>query len=69
MAGIFYDEHCRRVALVQGAPEPGWTLVTHNLHASVNQCRRIMREWLAPEVLASVDWSALDPHRDLRRSA
>lgn len=69
MAGIFYDARFRRVALVEGPPEPGLTLVTHNLHASVNQCRRIMREWLAPDVLASVDWSAIDSRLGYRRSA
>ncbi|GIW18462.1 hypothetical protein [Tepidiforma sp.] len=56
MAGIFYDPRTRRLHAVTGHPDPAWTLVTHNVHASVHHCRRIMSEWLSPDELWKVDW-------------
>ncbi len=63
MSGIFYDPRQRRLRRVDGAADHGWMLVTHNLQASAHHCRRIMREWLAPEDLVMVDWSGVE---DLR---
>lgn len=57
MSGIFYDPRSRRLHAVQSSPEPGWTLVTHNLDAGGYHCRRIMREWLASEEIFQVDWT------------
>ncbi|WP_322796842.1 hypothetical protein [Tepidiforma sp.] len=56
MSGIFYDPRTRRLHAVTAHPDPSWTLVTHNLRASVHQCRRIMSEWLSSEELWLVDW-------------
>lgn len=64
MSGIFYDPRARRVYAVHGNPEPGWTLVTHNVNAGAHHCRRIMREWLPAHEVAAIDWSGL-----LRRPA
>ncbi len=60
MSGIFYDPSTRRVLRVQGTPEPTWTFVTHSLTASVNQCRRILREWISQDELFTIDWSAVE---------
>ena len=57
MSGIFYDPRSRRLHAVRSAPEPDWTLVTHNLEAGLHQCRRIMREWLAQDEIFKVDWN------------
>ena len=57
MSGIFYDPAERRLHAVQTDPEPGWTLVTHNLEASVHHCRRIMREWITSDEMFRIDWS------------
>ena len=57
MRGIFYDPRARRLHAVLTDPEPGWTLVTHNLDASVHHCRRIMREWLGADEMFRVDWT------------
>ena len=64
MSGIFYDSRSRQLRKVQGSPDPAWTLVTHNLEAGEHHCRRILREWVSPEDLRSIDWSAAE-----RRSA
>jgi hypothetical protein len=56
MTGIFYDPTARRLHAVESNPEPGWTLVTHNLDASLHHCRRIMREWLPFDEFFSIDW-------------
>lgn len=56
MTGIFYDPRTRKLHAVITRPEPGWMLVTHNLEAGLHHCRRIMREWLAPDDLFRVDW-------------
>lgn len=56
MSGIFYDPAERRLHAVQTDPEPGWTLVTHNLEASVHHCRRIMREWINSDEMFRIDW-------------
>lgn len=60
MSGIFYDPGARRLRAVRGAPEPGWTLVTHNLDAGVHRCRRILCEWLPGDEVRAIDWSAID---------
>lgn len=60
MSGIFYDPQGRRLRLVRGTADPGWTLVTHNLNAGIHQCRRIMSEWVPTEELRSVDWSSVE---------
>jgi hypothetical protein len=57
MSGIFYDPRSRRLHAVQSSPEPGWTLVTHNLEAGMHHCRRIMREWLPQDEMFRVDWT------------
>ncbi len=57
MSGIFYDPAGRRLHAVTAGPQPGWALVTHNLDATIHQCRRIMREWVSSEELFRVDWS------------
>ena len=57
MSGIFYDPRSRSLHAVQSSPEPGWTLVTHNLEAGLHQCRRIMREWLTQDEVFRVSWS------------
>lgn len=67
MKGIYYDRSRRMVHRVTGRAEPGWTLVTHDLGASVHHCRRILGEWLPPEELRAIDWSGLAP--DLRHIA
>jgi len=59
MKGIFYDRATRRLYSVNGMPDPDWTLISHNLEATFNQCRRVLRELLTMEELANVDWSAL----------
>ncbi|MCS7294846.1 MAG: hypothetical protein NZ761_05570 [Dehalococcoidia bacterium] len=59
MKGIYYDRSRRMVHRVVGQAEPGWTLVTHDLGASVHHCRRILGEWLPPDELRSIDWSGL----------
>ena len=69
MSGIFYDPASRRVHRVEGHPPASWSFVTHNLSAGVNQCRRIMREWLPTEELFVVDWSVLESPPPRRRSA
>jgi len=56
MSGIFYDPSARRLHAVRSTPEPGWTLVTHNLDAGPHHCRRIMREWLPLEEMFRVEW-------------
>jgi hypothetical protein len=56
MSGIFYDSATRRLYAVDEAPDPAWTLVTHNVNAGPHQCRRIMREWLSVEEIWNVDW-------------
>jgi len=66
MTGIFYDPACRRLRLVRGKPEPGWAFVTHNVEASSHHCRRILRELVPPEELATIDWRIED---DDHRSA
>jgi hypothetical protein len=48
---------------VHANPEPGWTLVTHNLEAGLHHCRRIMREWLPQDEIFLVDWTI---HRESR---
>lgn len=63
MSGIFYDPGARRLHAVQGSPDPCWLLVTHNLNAGPHHCRRIMREWLDPDEILRVDWSAIAPWR------
>ncbi len=60
MSGIFYDPSARCLRTVESAAPHDWTLVTHNLDASINHCRRILREWLTFEELSQVDWSAVD---------
>ena len=57
MSGIFYDPRARRLHAVRSSPEPGWTLVTHNLEAGRHQCRRIMCEWLPQDEIFQVDWN------------
>lgn len=59
MKGIYYDRLRHTVHRVFGRAEPGWMLVTHDLGASVHHCRRILGEWLSPEELRAIDWSAL----------
>jgi hypothetical protein len=57
MSGIFYNPDEHRLHRVAGAPRPGWRLVTHDLGAGVNRCRRIMNEWrIPPGDLVLVDW-------------
>jgi hypothetical protein len=57
--GIFYDRQQRTLRVVTESSEPGWVLVTHDAGARPHLCRRIMGEWLTPEELAEVDWSAV----------
>ncbi len=57
MSGIFYDPRSRRLHAVSSGPQPGWTLVTHNLGAGAHHCRRIMQEWLPAEEICRVDWT------------
>jgi hypothetical protein len=61
MTGIFYDPRRRCLRRVEGQPPPGWTLVTHDLGASANHCRRKMSEWLSREELAAIDWTPARP--------
>lgn len=61
MSGIFYDPGNHRLCLVEGKPDPAWTLVTHNVHAGIHHCRRIMREWIAPDELWLIDWTRIEP--------
>ena len=61
MTGIFYDPGHRCLRHVDGRAQPGWTLITHDLSASANHCRRIMSEWLSREELAAVDWTPARP--------
>ncbi|MBN9492650.1 hypothetical protein J0H33_04795 [bacterium] len=63
MAGIFYDPSHRKLHIVSGAPQPGWTLVTHNCSAGLHHCRRILREWLPPEEAFAADWGRTDRDR------
>lgn len=60
MSGIFYDPGRRNLRRVNGPADPRWLLVTHDLHAGTHHCRRILREWLAPEDLTLVDWSGVE---------
>lgn len=60
MSGIFYDPSACCLRAVQTAAPHDWTLVTHNLDASINLCRRILREWLTQEEISRLDWSTLD---------
>jgi hypothetical protein len=69
MSGIFYDPVGHRIHRVEGRPPASWAFVTHNPSAGANQCRRIMREWVAIEELFLVDWSALESPPVRRRSA
>ena len=57
MSGIFYDPRARRLHAVRSSPDPGWTLVTHNLEAGPHHCRRIMREWLPQDEIFKVEWT------------
>ncbi len=57
--GIFYDKIERTLRVVTSTSEPEWVLVTHDPDAKPYLCRRIMGEWLSPEELAQVDWSAV----------
>lgn len=57
--GIFYDKQQRTLRVVTTTSEPEWVLVTHDRDAKPYLCRRIMGEWLTPEELATVDWSAV----------
>jgi len=61
--GIFYDPHARRLRAVRGRPHPDWAFVTHNLNARPHRMRRILREWLPAEELASVDWTVEEYRR------
>ena len=56
MSGIFYDPRTRQLRRVEGKPSADWQLVTHNVDAPLHQCRRIMREWLRSEEIASIDF-------------
>lgn len=56
MPGIFYDPTRRTLHRVDERPEDGWLLVTHDVAASSNRCRRIMREWLPSADLFAIDW-------------
>jgi hypothetical protein len=60
MSGIFYDPSARCLRAVETAAPHDWTLVTHDLGASINLCRRILREWLSPKEVSRIDWSTLD---------
>jgi len=60
MSGIFYNPKANRLHHVMGDPHPGWRLVTHDLSAGVNRCRRIMKEWLPVGQLMLVDWDEGD---------
>jgi len=60
MSGIFYDPSARCLRAMDADAPRDWPLVTHNLDASINLCRRILREWLSPEEVSHVDWSTLD---------
>lgn len=64
MSGIFYNPQANRLHHVTGAPRPGWRLVTHDLCAGANLCRRIMKEWLPAGQLMLVDWD--DDEAELR---
>lgn len=57
MSGIFYDPRSRRLHAVTSSPDPGWTLVTHDLGARTHHCRRIMQEWLPPDEIHRVEWT------------
>lgn len=57
MSGIFYDPARRRLRVVEGAAEPGWLFVTHNLGAGGHQCRRILRECLPAAELHTIDFN------------
>ncbi len=58
MRGIYFDWSSRSVHRLNGDElRPGLTLITHDVHASLHHCRRILREWLGPEELRAVDWS------------
>lgn len=67
MKGIYYDRRSRTVHRVVEGAQPGWTLVTHDVQASVHHCRRILGEWLSPDELRAIDWSGLGG--ELGRSA
>jgi len=57
MSGIFYDPRARRLERVSdGSPRPEWSFVTHNLHASAHQCRRILGEFLPAEALTDLEF-------------
>jgi hypothetical protein len=61
MSGIFYDSQSRRLRKVrEQQADPSWTLVTHNLDAGAHQCRRILKEWVSPEDLRTIDFSTSD---------
>jgi hypothetical protein len=68
MSGIFYDPGRKQLHRVSGAPGAGWLLVTHDLDASANRCRRIMREWVTRDELLSIDWH-IAAHGQVRRLA
>lgn len=57
MSGIFYDPKARKLRRVEAHPEKDWQLVTHNVDAGVHQCRRIMREWLKPEEVGTLEFT------------
>ncbi|MFN0147538.1 MAG: hypothetical protein ACKVT1_13575 [Dehalococcoidia bacterium] len=63
MRGIFYDRTALCLHLVEGVPHPDWTLISHNLDATPNQCRRVLRELLTIEDLARVNWSGVNQRR------
>ena len=56
MSGIFYNPSRKELHRIYDHPGTGWLLVTHDLSASSNRCRRIMREWLSSSDLAAIDW-------------
>lgn len=58
MSGIFYDPAERRLRRIhEGAADPSWKLVTHNLGANDHYCRRILRELLPREEALRVDFA------------
>ena len=57
MSGIFYDPASNRLRVITNGQAPAqWALVTHNTAASDNHCRRILREWLSPQDVRSIDF-------------
>jgi hypothetical protein len=57
--GIYLERAAYRLHVVEGTPPAEWTLISHNLEATPNQCRRVLREVLTLQELAAVDWSAV----------